>query len=604
MRALSWSVANKKRDAKDTKEPSDVGRVLDPRKIADADLRSLIVGVLNDNESLRRTVARLREEIDRLRGKGPGGSGGSSGKTSGAASDGADTGNKPKDNSSTKDRENARAALDSEQGKSSDEKADEKKNRGKPTGPRFIVIDKDVELSDRPAGTPDDAVLKGFGAGRIVQDLLIQKHAVRFLVGRWHSPSTGQTYYAELPAGTRDSFGPTLQAYMLTMNIVLGAPHKRLHEHLVDLGIVISEGQVSNLLVHGHEDFHNEKARVHVEGVSASAYIQTDDTGTKVAGTSGHCFTVGNEAFTSLVTQPSKDRVHAIGAIGGGAPEFVVNARATELAVRFGVPPTHRAHMSNLPIDVRMDTATVESELAKHYDWSGPGSLRLLKDAMALAATELRVSVPKGLMADGAATFDKIADYRALCWIHGGRHLSELSPTVEWFQCELGDVKTTWWTLFERVQRYRIAPTKREKKSIIAALDRLLATPCDYRSLREVLSRLKERRTELLVPLRHPVMPADNNLSERDLRGRAKKRDVSYGPRTQAGLLAWDTFQSLYATVRKLGISWWQFLRDRIEHRGKIEPLETLVVAKLRALGLDSGAWERERLVKIPALAA
>ncbi len=569
----------------------DLLSTIDLAAIADPTLRALVTLLVNEIEAQRRTIEVLREQNVYLRkrlGVGPGGGGGGGG-AGGAkgGGPGAVRNNAPKDKSSTKDRQNARAALDAEKGIKPNQG-----QRGRPAGVRQIVIDEERDVATPPPGLPADVEFKGYGEGRTVQDLVLKKHAIRFYVGSWYSPSEHKTYHAELPAGVRGSCGPQLLAYVLTCHNVLGATHSRLHEHLLDLGFVISAGALSNLLVTGHEALHDEKDAMHREAVSASAFVQMDDTSTKVNGKGAHCFTVGNPAFTSLVTQPSKDRVNAIGALGGGSPEFVVNEEAIARAERIGVPASYLELMREMPFDVRMDGAALDAMVLEHIGKPGAGSLRLMREAMALTALGLKITIPRGLMADGATTFDDITELRGGCGIHGGRHFSELMPGVPQFQLELADAKHRYWKIFERIERYRESPTPREAQSIRAAFDRLVAHAYEYSPLRDVLGRMREHREQLLWSLRYPFLPAENNLSERDLRGRAKKRDVSYGPRTWRGLRSWDTFQSIYGTLRKLGVGWWAFLCDRIEGRGTIQSLASLAVEKLRALGIDSSVWE------------
>jgi hypothetical protein len=62
----------------------------------------------------------------------------------------------------------------------------------------------------------------------------------------------------------------------------------------------------------------------------------------------------------------------------------------------------------------------------------------------------------------------------------------------------------------------------------------------------------------LLLVLEYPELPLHNNASELGIRRRVRKRDVSFGPRSEAGKRAWDTFMTLAETARKLGDS---FLR-------------------------------------------
>ena len=60
-------------------------------------------------------------------------------------------------------------------------------------------------------------------------------------------------------------------------------------------------------------------------------------------------------------------------------------------------------------------------------------------------------------------------------------------------------------------------------------------------------------------------------------RGRARKRDVSFGPRTLAGAKAWDVWQSLFATARQLAVNAYEYVLDRLTGAGQIAPLEQLI---------------------------
>jgi len=59
---------------------------------------------------------------------------------------------------------------------------------------------------------------------------------------------------------------------------------------------------------------------------------------------------------------------------------------------------------------------------------------------------------------------------------------------------------------------------------------------------------------ELLLVLEHPELPLHNNPAELELTI-VLRRNISYGTQTKDGTQAWDTFMSLVATTRKLGIS-------------------------------------------------
>ena len=79
--------------------------------------------------------------------------------------------------------------------------------------------------------------------------------------------------------------------------------------------------------------------------------------------------------------------------------------------------------------------------------------------------------------------------------------------------------------------------------------------------------------------LEHPHLPLHNNLSETDIREYARLRKVSGGTRSDLGRRCRDTFLSLKKTCRKLGISFWQFIKDRLTGAGAIPPLSTFLRA-------------------------
>ncbi len=63
-----------------------------------------------------------------------------------------------------------------------------------------------------------------------------------------------------------------------------------------------------------------------------------------------------------------------------------------------------------------------------------------------------------------------------------------------------------------------------------------------------------------------------------------------FGPRTQDGVRAWDTFMSLAATARKLGISLYQYIHDRLSQANRIPSLASLIETRAQELALGA-SW-------------
>ena len=82
-----------------------------------------------------------------------------------------------------------------------------------------------------------------------------------------------------------------------------------------------------------------------------------------------------------------------------------------------------------------------------------------------------------------------------------------------------------------------------------------------------------------------------NNASELAVRGRVRKRDVSFGPRSGAGAAAWDTFQTIAATAQKLGVSFVAYVADRVSGRNEMPSLASLITKRAREMNLGA-SWE------------
>ncbi len=94
------------------------------------------------------------------------------------------------------------------------------------------------------------------------------------------------------------------------------------------------------------------------------------------------------------------------------------------------------------------------------------------------------------------------------------------------------------------------------------------------------------------MSLNHPEFPLPNNPAELEGRRRARKRDVSFGPRTEDGKKAWDTLLSLAATTKKLRLSFYLYIHDRVTKTNNIPPLAHLIAqqAQQRQLG---ASWDK-----------
>ena len=92
------------------------------------------------------------------------------------------------------------------------------------------------------------------------------------------------------------------------------------------------------------------------------------------------------------------------------------------------------------------------------------------------------------------------------------------------------------------------------------------------------------RKEELLLVLKDPSLPLHNNLSESLIREYVKRRKISGGTRSEAGRQSRDTFASSKKTCRLHGLSFWDYLTDRLTGSGVFPRLADLIEKASRVL--------------------
>ena len=119
-----------------------------------------------------------------------------------------------------------------------------------------------------------------------------------------------------------------------------------------------------------------------------------------------------------------------------------------------------------------------------------------------------------------------------------------------------------------------------------AEFDALFGASSGYAELDKRIASTRSNKGSLLLVLKFPELPLHNNPAELGARGRVRKRDVSFpgtarqgrcGPRTEEGKQAWDTFMTLAATTKKLNVSFYEYVRDRVLKKNVIPPLPELI---------------------------
>ncbi|MBI5034702.1 MAG: transposase [Chloroflexi bacterium] len=541
----------------------------DPNTIQDLDgarqainhLLNLIEDLTADLREAQAEIQRLRDENNRLKGE--------QGKPT-IKPNKTQTPPKPSDHSSERERH----------------KPQEWKKRSKVDQ---IQIDREQVLPIDPLVLPPDAEFKGHDPV-VVQDLILRTDNVRFLKEKYYSPAQGQSYLAELPKGYAGEFGPGVKSTVLVWYYGMNTSEPKILELLTQVGIHISAGQLSNLLIQKQDAFHAEKTAVYEAGLRASPYQNIDDTATRVDGVNQHCHVVGSPLYTAYFTMEKKDRLAVLDVLRNDAPRvYRLNVQAYTWLEPFGLPATTLAQLRMLPQEHDLS----ETEFARYLDEQRPslGSLdrKHIVEAAAVAAYHHQTTWPvvDTLVCDDAGQFKGLTEQLSLCWVHDGRHYKKLEPAVALHRQQLDTFLGRYWAFYDKLLDYPVQPSGEHAAQLSQAFDALFATVTGYTALDERIAKTKAKKTQLLLVLEHPEIPLHNNLAELGARLRVRKRDVSYGPRTSTGKKAWDTFMTLGATTKKLGVSFYQYIYDRVSGNRQLPNLSDLVSrqAEQRQLG-------------------
>ncbi len=134
-----------------------------------------------------------------------------------------------------------------------------------------------------------------------------------------------------------------------------------------------------------------------------------------------------------------------------------------------------------------------------------------------------------------------------------------------------------FWDYYRELLFYRDSPSHEMELELRSKFWKLFGTETGYKQLDERKSLTAAKATELLLVLKHPELPLHNNPAELAARTMVQRRNISYATQTSQGTKAWETFMSLVATTRKLGISFFEYMHDRISHIGKIPSLGIII---------------------------
>lgn len=436
------------------------------------------------------------------------------------------------------------------------------------------VIECDIDKNDLPR----DAKFIG-QRDIVIQEMIIQRRNIKFIIKRYFSKELGKVLEGEVPSEFKGSeFGPQLISFVIYEYYKNRVTQKKILEMLKDWGLEMSAGTLCSILNKPSSDFKEDLASAKKAAIKKSSQIFVDDTGARIMGMNGNTCGVSNQYFTQYTTGFEKNRWATVGAIFGGIQSFFIDNEALEFIAR----KAKRAKITSSLYSLRgglFDRSGFEKKLKEVFNF------KIRKDELDIVRTACAISALRNkdgpkirfLVSDDGSNFVDIFKNHQLCWVHEIRKYKKMVPYHEVHRKSLSKVIKRWQELYSMMKRFKENLCSKLREKIREEFNKNCSLKTKFPEIDEQLCRTLKNKVKLLLFLRYPKLPLHSNMIETDLRERVIKRKISLQNRSLEGVKAWDLMLSLVSTCRKIGLSFWRYLEDRIAKREVIPYLGKLV---------------------------
>ena len=415
----------------------------------------------------------------------------------------------------------------------------------------------------------------------IRQDFIVRANNIEYLLEIREGPQ-GQKRVAQLPLHLQNThFGGSLKAFIIHQYYECGVTQPLILSSLKDYGVDISAGQISAILTDKKESFHAEKETLLSKGIELSEELRTDDTGARHRFKNGFCNCINSSLFTYFKTTYSKSRINFLEILRQSRSDYQINEISLSY-VRKGKYASKYYKILKKRYDNQERSFKDKTALEDFFERKGiktKYAIKQITEALLIGTIVEQGFDPNTVIhSDGAGQFNIFI--HALCWKHAERPLVQLKHYNPIQKEQLERKQAQYWLLYRELKDYKTAPEEKWAIALNQKFDSLCLKVENYASLNQVLRDLKEKKDQLLVVLHRPNTSLHNNYTESEIREYAKRRKISAGTRSENGKLARDTFLSLKKTCRKLEISFWDYLNDRIQNNNDIPPLSLIMAQK------------------------
>lgn len=430
---------------------------------------------------------------------------------------------------------------------------------------------------------PNDAEFKGYQKV-IIQDIKIITDNVEYHKEIYYSQSEGKTYIANLPESVKGEYGAGIRSFVLTQKHICNMSEPKIEEFFSNFGIYISQSTISRMLTKGEDIavFHQEKADIFQAGLSSTLFQQIDDTSSRVKGQNRYVQIICNPYYTAYFTVEHKDRLTILDILQSGQErQYNFNEEAFELLETFGLSQKLINQIRSKIFGRILNENQMGILLGELFPEPEKGKIKRLRimEASAIAHYHSRtdIHIVLVLLCDDAPQFKLITLELALCWIHEGRHYKKLQPIVPFYQEQLEDFRERFWDYYGELLDYKVNAGKDKAEELSVKFDRLFSTKTGYPELDDRIEKTESKKEELLLVLKYPEIPLHNNESELGARAEKRKQDVSLHTITEEGTKSKDTLLTIVQTAKKLGVSAYDYLFDRVSKKNEMPSLASLI---------------------------
>lgn len=413
----------------------------------------------------------------------------------------------------------------------------------------------------------------------IIQDISFSTSVIKYRL-ECGFDENNKFIIADLPIETHGEFGVGILSMVKMLYYQCRVPMDKIHLVLKNFRIIIGKSVVVKMCHFLDDKMKKELDLARGTSINKTKVAQMDDTGALVGNKNHHTFALSTEHVTVLTTIDSKSMMSAMYAYTGGQRVFYsINPDFLFLLRKLVAEDKYQKYFKKL---TRNKPYTEEEFNQLMGPFDGEKNFHLAYKIRLCAMRAWIRSHPKNvpeaiLVSDAAGNFKFMGHNHQLCWVHEMRHYRKLEALTDVHR-ELKDkILAILYDFYKKLKLFKLGQIS--KLDIQTDFDFITKIETGFKALDDLILNTKKREHGLLTVLRYPFVPLHNNLCEQDLRENVIKRKVSGGTKTKLGTYSWDVGLSLVHTCRKLGISFYEYLKDRYTLAHKLPRLDHLILA-------------------------